>query len=98
MVLFKLLQRLEECYKENDLHRVEATRVLKLPKSINIGLIKLIQTCGDVRELKNYPPLTMLNTIYKVMTKLRVRTMVASQVYMGQHGFVNDTCIYGISC
>ncbi|MCO5611804.1 hypothetical protein L7F22_066063 [Adiantum nelumboides] len=46
----------------------------------NQGLIKLIPKGQDKMEVKNYRPLTMLNTVYKVMAKalaLRVRTVVS---------------------
>lgn len=40
-----------------------------IPKEFNTGLIKLIPKGQDKLEMKNYRPLTMLNTVYKVMAK-----------------------------
>ena len=41
-----------------------------MPKSWTEGLIVLIYICkGDIQDLKNWRPITLLNTDYKIMTK-----------------------------
>ncbi|MCO5603817.1 hypothetical protein L7F22_057970 [Adiantum nelumboides] len=63
----------------------------------NQGLIKLIPKGQDKMEVKNYRPLTMLNTVYKVMAKalaLRVRTVVSQVVHPKQFGFVQGRSIH----
>ncbi|MCO5550845.1 hypothetical protein L7F22_004338 [Adiantum nelumboides] len=63
----------------------------------NQGLIKLIPKGQDKMEVKNYRPLTMLNTMYTVMAKalaLRVRTVVSQVVHPKQFGFVQGRSIH----
>ncbi|MCO5572642.1 hypothetical protein L7F22_026400 [Adiantum nelumboides] len=63
----------------------------------NQGLIKLIPKGQDKMEVKNYRPLIMLNTVYKVMAKaldLRVRTVVSQVVHPKQFGFVQGRSIH----
>ncbi|MCO5546955.1 hypothetical protein L7F22_000394 [Adiantum nelumboides] len=63
----------------------------------NQGLIKLIPKGQDKMEVKNYRPLTMLNTVYKVMAKalaLRVRTVVSQVVHPKQFGLVQGRSIH----
>ncbi|MCO5599452.1 hypothetical protein L7F22_053556 [Adiantum nelumboides] len=55
------------------------------------GLIKLIPKGQDKLEVKSFRPLTMLNTVYKVMTKalaLRIRAVVGQVVHSKKFGFV----------
>ena len=40
----------------------------ELPASTKQGIVKLLYKKGDPRDVRNYRPLTMLNTDYKVLT------------------------------
>ncbi|MCO5590485.1 hypothetical protein L7F22_044455 [Adiantum nelumboides] len=63
----------------------------------NKGLIKLIPKGQDKLEVKSFRPLTMLNTVYKVMAKaltLRIRTVVGQVVHSKQFGFVQGRSIH----
>lgn len=66
-------------------------------ESINTGLIKLIPKNGDKFDVKNYRPLTMLNTVYKVMAKAlasRIKSLVSQRVHPMQYGFVHGRSIH----
>lgn len=68
-----------------------------LPKTLNTGLIKLIPKGGDRLETRNYRPLTMLNSVYKVMAKAlanRIKDVVGQVVHPKQFGFVQGRSIH----
>lgn len=68
-----------------------------IQKEFNLGLIKLIPKAQDRMEVKNFRPLTMLNTVYKVMAKalaLRIRFVVNQVVHPKQYGFVHGRSIH----
>ncbi|MCO5609773.1 hypothetical protein L7F22_064005 [Adiantum nelumboides] len=61
------------------------------------GLIKLIPKGQDRLEIRNYRPLTMLNSVYKVMAKalaLRIKYVVNQVVHPKQFGFVQGRSIH----
>ena len=63
----------------------------RLPYTTKQGIIKVLYKKGDPREVRNYRPLTMLNTDYKILTKLlafRVAGVLDSIVSAPQLGFV----------
>ncbi|MCO5603738.1 hypothetical protein L7F22_057890 [Adiantum nelumboides] len=65
--------------------------------NFNQGLIKLIPKGQDRLEIRNYRPLTMLNSVYKVMAKalaLRIKYVVNQVVYPKQFGFVQGRSIH----
>ncbi|MCO5554955.1 hypothetical protein L7F22_008495 [Adiantum nelumboides] len=65
--------------------------------NFNQGLIKLIPKGQDRLEIKNYRPLTMLNSVYKVMAKalaLRIKYVVNQVVHPKQFGFVQGRSIH----
>ena len=62
-----------------------------LQPSFKQGIIKILYKKGDPREIRNYRPLTMLNTDYKILTKLlanRIMTVLDSIISPQQLGFV----------
>jgi hypothetical protein len=62
-----------------------------LPTTTKQGIIKILYKKGDPRKLRNYRPLTMLNTDYKVLAKLlnrRVASVIEHVVSSPQLGFV----------
>lgn len=68
-----------------------------IPERFNTGLIKLIPKGGDRLDTRNYRPLTMLNSVYKVMAKalaLRIRSTVSQIVHPRQFGFVQGRSIH----
>ncbi|MCO5606744.1 hypothetical protein L7F22_060934 [Adiantum nelumboides] len=65
--------------------------------NFNQGLIKLIPMGQDRLEIRNYRPLTMLNSVYKVMAKalaLRIKYVVNQVVHPKQFGFVQGRSIH----
>ncbi|MCO5576650.1 hypothetical protein L7F22_030465 [Adiantum nelumboides] len=65
--------------------------------NFNQGLIKLIPKGQDRLEIRNYRPLTMLNSVYKVMAKalaLRIKYVVNQVVHPKQFGFVQGRSIH----
>ena len=63
----------------------------RLPHTTKQGIIKVLYKKGDPREVRNYRPLTMLNTDYKILTKLlalRIAGVLDSIVSAPQLGFV----------
>jgi hypothetical protein len=63
----------------------------ELVTKVKEGLIKLIPKKADKRRLKDWRPLTMLTTAYKIIAKLlalRLRLVIPSLVSTQQTGFV----------
>ena len=74
----------------------EARRVQRLPASMLKGDITLLFKKKDREDVRNYRPLTMLNTDYKIYTKIlanRLKTVVHQFVAECQKGFVPKTFI-----
>ena len=74
----------------------EARRVQRLPASMLNGDITLLFKKKDREDVRNYRPLTMLNTDYKIYTKIlanRLKTVVHQFVAECQKGFVPKTFI-----
>ena len=68
-----------------------------LPESLRRGLITLLPKTGkDLRYIKNYRPLTLLNTDYKILAKAldnRLSTALPTIIRQDQTGFVKGRCI-----
>ncbi|MCO5560132.1 hypothetical protein L7F22_013739 [Adiantum nelumboides] len=65
--------------------------------NFNQGLIKLNPKGQDRLEIRNYRPLTMLNSVYKVMAKalaLKIKYVVNQVVHPKQFGFVQGRSIH----
>ena len=63
----------------------------ELPASTKQGIVKLLYNKGDPRDVRNYRPLTMLNTDYKVLTSTlnrRIARVIHYIVSSPQLGFV----------
>jgi hypothetical protein len=63
----------------------------ELPPSTKQGIVKLLYKKGDPRDVRNYRPLTMLNTDYKVLTSTlnrRIARVIHYLVSSPQLGFV----------
>lgn len=62
-----------------------------LPEMIKEGLIRLIPKKADKKLLKNWRPLTMLNTTYKILAKLlanRLKKVLPTLISRQQTGFI----------
>ena len=76
-----------------DLHRVllEAVKGGSLPSIMSEGLIAVLYKKGDPKEVRNYRPITLLNSSYKIYAKILVNRMklaLQSFVSTQQLGFV----------
>jgi hypothetical protein len=63
----------------------------ELPSSTKQGIVKLLYKKGDPRDVRNYRPLTMLNTDYKILTSTlnrRIAKVIHHIVSSPQLGFV----------
>ena len=69
----------------------EAHYFHNLPTSTKQGVVKVLYKKKDTRDIRNYRPLTMLNSDYKVLTKIlakRVASVLDEIVSEQQLGFV----------
>ena len=70
----------------------------RLPETWTEGLVTLIyKEKGDIRDLKNWRPITLLNTDYKIMTKTlanRIKKVAASIVNLDQSCSLKDRNIH----
>ena len=74
----------------------EATRKGKLPKHFLEGDISMMYKKGDRCDPRNYRPITLLNTDYKIFTRIlasRMKTVVHEFVSECQKGFVPEVFI-----
>lgn len=66
------------------------------PKEFTDGIVILVKKKGDASSLSNYRPISMLNTDYKLFTKIianRIQEHLLSLIGPGQ-----SACIPGRSC
>lgn len=69
----------------------------KMPHSWKKGLIILIFKKGDVNDIANYRPITLLNNDYKILCKImsnRINTFIKKIIENYQIGFMPDRLIY----
>ena len=74
----------------------ESTRKGRLPAHFLEGDISMLYKKGDRCDPRNYRPITLLNTDYKVLTRVlanRMKTAVHEFVSECQKGFVPDVFI-----
>ena len=68
-----------------------------MPEAILEGLIFLIpKDGGNLNELKHWCPITLLNSIYKILAKalsLRLQLMLEALIHLIQNGFVKGRSI-----
>ena len=63
----------------------------QMPASLSSGLICLIPKGGDRQELRQWRPITLLSTAYKILAKMisaRVRPFLSDLIHDTQTGFV----------
>ena len=63
----------------------------KVPKYLNKTLITLIPKCKNPETLNNYYPISLCNTVYKVVTKIivgRIRPFLSKLISPYQSAFV----------
>ena len=73
-----------------------AIKIGQLNSSAKKGLITLIPKKADPHYIKNWRPLTMLNTDYKILAKLlalRLKKVLADIIGPQQTGFMEGRCI-----
>jgi len=69
----------------------ESHTLYRLPTSTQQGVVKILYKKKDPRDIRNYRPLTMLNTDYKILTKIlayRIAGVLDEIVSPQQLGFV----------
>ena len=74
----------------------DARRSKKLPKGFNDGIVVILYKKGNRRDVRNYRPITLLNSDYKIMTRIlakRMLSIVTQFVSDNQIGFVPYTFI-----
>ena len=65
-------------------------------ESLSLGLICLIPKGGDRQEIRQWRPITLLTTAYKILAKMisaRVRPLLPDLIHDTQTGFVQDRSI-----
>jgi hypothetical protein len=89
-----------ECEKEiaPDLHQTFTTMLNEGETSafINKGIITLILKSGDHARLKNWRPISLLGSIYKILAKLfagRLQAILPNIIRQNQIGFVEGRSI-----
>ena len=74
----------------------EARSSKSLPKGFNEGIVVILYKKGNRRDVRNYRPITLLNSDYKIMTRIlakRMLSIVTQFVSDNQIGFVPFTFI-----
>ena len=64
-----------------------------MPESLLAGMICLLLKGGDRQEIRQWRPITLLTTTYKILAKMigaRVRPLLLDLIHDTQVGFVQD--------
>ncbi|MCO5568124.1 hypothetical protein L7F22_021820 [Adiantum nelumboides] len=64
-----------------------------MPESMCTGLISLIPKGGDTTRMRQWRPITLLSSVYKILAKLissRLRPFLPDLIHTSQTGFVQD--------
>lgn len=80
-----LLRGLQEIYDSNT-----------MPRSLFFGLISLIPKGGDSTLLRQWRPITLLPTVYKILATMlaaRVRPYLPDLIHGSQTAFIQNRCI-----
>jgi len=75
-----------------DVFNDAVTKKKNLPETFSLANLKLIFKKGDEGDIKNYRPLSMLNSCYKIVAKAiasRVKRIISKIIPKEQTGFVN---------
>ena len=67
-----------------------------MPRSLCSGIISLIPKGGDSSLLRQWRPITLLPTVYKILATLlgaRVRPFLPDLIHGSQTAFIQDRCI-----
>jgi hypothetical protein len=73
----------------------------QLSKSQNRGVLTLLFKSGERENIRNWRPLTLLNTDYKIIAKIlaeRLITVLPNLIHSDQKGFVKDRNISEANC
>ena len=69
-----------------------------LPECMRVGVVTLLEKKGKDRiDIANWRPITLLNTDYKLLTKLlgeRLKIVLSSLIHPNQNGFVPGGSIF----
>ena len=69
-----------------------------MPQEWNEGLIYMIpKTNGQLEELRNWRPITLLNVIYKILAKMiarRLQPYLSELIHDSQTGFIQERSIF----
>ncbi|MCO5573786.1 hypothetical protein L7F22_027560 [Adiantum nelumboides] len=67
-----------------------------MPQSMCSGVVSLIPKGGDTTRLRQWRPINLLSSVYKISAKLissRLRPFLPDLIRTSQTGFVQDHCI-----
>ncbi|MCO5591465.1 hypothetical protein L7F22_045448 [Adiantum nelumboides] len=67
-----------------------------MPESMCTELISLIPKGGDTTRMRQWRPITLLSSVYKILAKMisaRLRPFLSDLIHTSQTGFVQDRCI-----
>ena len=70
----------------------------QMPASLCSGLIALIPKGGDAADLRQWRPITLLPSIYKILARLissRLQPLMPDLIHDTQTAFIQDRCILG---
>lgn len=70
-----------------------------LPKDLNTTILALIPKKSDARQMKDYPPISCCNVIYKVISKILanlLKKILPSFIAPNQSAFIKDILLMEI--
>ncbi|MCO5588973.1 hypothetical protein L7F22_042937 [Adiantum nelumboides] len=67
-----------------------------MPRSMSSGIISLIPKDGDASTLRQWRPITLISSVYKILARMiiaRLRPLLPDLIHSSQTGFVQDRSI-----
>ncbi|MCO5556756.1 hypothetical protein L7F22_010308 [Adiantum nelumboides] len=67
-----------------------------MPQSMSSGIISLISKGGDASTLRQWRPITLMSSVYKILARMitsRLRSFLPDLIHSSQTGFVQDRSI-----
>ncbi|MCO5608782.1 hypothetical protein L7F22_062998 [Adiantum nelumboides] len=64
-----------------------------MPPSMSSGIISLIPKGGDASTLRQWKPITLMSSVYKILARMitaRLRSFLLDLIHSSQIGFVQD--------
>ena len=75
---------------------LEATSQASISEELNVSKIALLPKTEDISKIQNFRPISLLNTLYKVVAKIyanRMKPLLHHWILPSQTGFVPNRCI-----